>query len=296
MGAEWDEARRKWVVSFRDERTKVEFTREADLFISCVGAISIPKDCTIPGHESFKGVIWHSARWNHDYDVRGKRIAVVGNGCSAAQFVPWLVEQGAQVTQYARSQQWYHERPNHRFTAVQRFLFRHVPGLLTLYRSRLFVETDSLLTTYLATPKAQKVRSSIEKESLAYMQRTAPAKYHKLLTPDYPLGCKRRVFDPGYLACLHSPNIELRTEGISRIEGETVISPSGHEADFDAIILATGYKVQEFLSPLEIKGTNGKLLSQHWKETRGAQAYRGTFVSGFPNLCVLLRLDPFEAR
>lgn len=141
-----------------------------------------------------------------------------------------------------------------------------------------------LLTTYLASLKAERVRTRVEAESKAYMESKAPLKYHAALLPAYPLGCKRRVFDPGYLECLNAPNIELLSEGIDRIEGSTVISSSGKRTEADAIILATGYKVQEFLSPLEITGCDGKLLSQHWKETRGAQAYLATFVSGFPNL------------
>ncbi|GAA5827556.1 hypothetical protein JCM3770_003862 [Rhodotorula araucariae] len=293
ISTKWDDGRRKWVVSFRNKRTNIKFTREADIFISCVGgAISVPKDCT-----SLRAS-FGTRRSGITTMTCGKRIAVLGNGCSADQFVPWLVKQGAQVTQYAPLQQWYHERPNHRFTAMQRFLFRYVPSRLTLYRSRIFVKTDSLLpvkvpglnpgpsiafalpltllTTYLAMPKVQKVRSRIEKESMAYMQRTAPAKYHKLLTPNYPLKCKRRVF--------------LRTERISRIKGPTVT-----KADFNAIILAMGYKVQEF-PPMEIKGTNGKLLLQRLKETCGAQAYRSTFVSGFPSFAIIFGPNSFPAH
>lgn len=254
-----------------------------DIFISCVGAISIPKDCNIPGHESFTGSIWHSARWNHKYDYKGKRIAVIGNGCSASQFVPALVDAGCEVVQYARSPQWYHPRPNHTFSSLQKLAFKWLPGLQRLYRLYLFIDTDNLITTYLATPVAAKVRAKVESESLAYMKATAPAKYHGILQPNYPLGCKRRVFDPGYLECLNKPNIELIPEGIDHIEGSTIVSQSGIRRDFDAIVLATGYKVQEFLTPMEIVGENGSLVD-HWKASRGAQAYKGTFVSGFPNL------------
>lgn len=283
VGAVWQPVKEKWRVQLRDVKTKIEFIREVDVFISCVGAISIPKDCNIPGHESFTGTIWHSARWNHNYDYRGKRIAVIGNGCSASQFVPALVDAGCQVTQYARSPQWYHPRPNHQFSSLQKGLFRWIPGLQRVYRFYLFIDTDNLITTYLATPLAQKVRTKVEGESMAYMKATAPAKYHDILTPNYPLGCKRRVFDPGYLECLHKPNIELIPEGLDHIEGSTIVSQSGIRRDFDAIVLATGYKVQEFLTPMEITGENGSLVD-HWKATRGAQAYKGTFVSGFPNL------------
>ncbi|KAK4048332.1 hypothetical protein OIV83_004854 [Microbotryomycetes sp. JL201] len=295
-GASWDGNRRKWRVKLQDCKTKETFEREADVFVSAVGAIAQPKDCNIPGHETFTGTMWHSARWNHSFDVRGKRVAVIGNGCSAAQFVPRLVDAGAQVVQYARSPQWYHPRPNHRYTAVEKWALKWIPGLMRAYRFYLFVDTDNLLTTYLNDEHAQKVRAKAEIESRKYMEATAPAKYHKQLLPNYPLGCKRRVFDPGYLACLHAPNIELLSEGIDHIEGSAIISASGRRDEFDAIILATGYKVQEFLTPMKITGEGGKELSQHWKETRGAQAYHGTFVSGFPNFAIIFGPNSFPAH
>ncbi|KAK4053943.1 hypothetical protein OIO90_003780 [Microbotryomycetes sp. JL221] len=295
-GAAWDERNKKWRVKLQDCKTKETFEREADVFVSCVGAISVPKDCAIPGYETFTGTMWHSARWNHEFDVKGKRVAVIGNGCSAAQFVPALVNAGAQVKQYARSPQWYHERPNHQYSKIERLAFKTIPGLMRLYRLYLFLNTDKLLTTYLNDDNAQKVRAQAEIDSRRYMEANAPAKYHKQLLPTFPLGCKRRIFDPGYLACLHSPNIELLSEGIDHIEGATVVSASGRRDDYDAIVLATGYKVQEFLTPLSIVGENGMSLSQHWKETRGAQAYHGTFVSGFPNFAIIFGPNSFPAH
>ncbi|KAM0750741.1 monooxygenase [Meredithblackwellia eburnea MCA 4105] len=295
-GAAWHNDKQHWVVRLKDLKTGLSFTRQCDVFISCVGAISIPKDINIPGHESFTGTIWHSARWNHDFKVAGKRIAVIGNGCSASQFVPRLVEAGANIVQYARSPQWYHPRPNHRYTSLEKFSFAWIPGVMRAYRLWLFLTTDSLLTTYLATGKAQNVRAKVEAESIAYMKATAPKKYHQILTPNYPLGCKRRVFDPGYLACLNAPNIELLPEGIDHIEGNTIVSSSGKRHEFDAIILATGYKVQEFLTPMEIVGDEGRSLGQYWKETRGAQAYRGTFVSHFPNFAIIFGPNSFPAH
>ena len=291
LGASWNSAKQRWVVRLKDLKTGQAFVRESDVFISCVGAISVPKDCTIPGHESFKGEIWHSARWNHDYDYRGKRIAVIGNGCSAAQFVPALVDAGAQVTQFARSAQWYHPRPNHVYSAFEKACFKYVPGLMWLYRLRLFFDTDNLLLTYLSSPAAERERTKIEAESKAYMESKAPAKYHKELLPSFPLGCKRRVFDPGYLECLNKPNIELLSEGIERLEENKIVSSSGKEREVDAVVLATGYKVQEFLTPLEVVGEDGKSLTQHWKETRGAQAYHGTFVSHMPNFAIICELS-----
>lgn len=131
---------------------------------------------TIDGHETFTGTTFHSARWNHEIDLTGKRVAVVGNGCSASQFVPHLIKIGAQVTQYARSPQWYHPRPNHLYTKFERWALKNIPGLIQAYRLYLFLDTDQLLETYLATNRAQKARDVAERDSKAYMESMAPGK------------------------------------------------------------------------------------------------------------------------
>lgn len=143
------------------------------------------------------------------------------------------MESDCTVTQFARSPQWFHPRPNHKYTTLEKFSLKYVPGLMRLYRLWLFLDTDQLLETYLATPRANRSRTIAEKESAAYMRSQAPEKYHAALLPDFPLGCKRRVFDPDYLKCLHSPKIELVSEGVAKIDGSTVITSSGRAEDFD---------------------------------------------------------------
>lgn len=276
-----------WDVHLRDTQTGVEYTRSATVFISAVGGISKPRDTKFQGMEKFTGEIFHTARWNHKYDYRGKRLAVIGNGCSAAQVVPAVAQDAAFVKQYARSAQWYHERPNRNFTAFEKWCFRNVPLWARYLRLRLFLMSDSLVATYMPGPAAEKLRDKAEQKAREYIYSMAPRQYHEFLVPDFPLGCKRRIFDPNYLENLHRSNVEVAPVGIGSIDETGITSTDGNRTEFDAIVLATGYDVQQFLVPMEICGKQGKSLSEQWKESRGAQAYMGTYVHNFPNFAML---------
>lgn len=296
VSAKWIVPRRVWQVVLRDMSTGLEFTQEAEMLISCVGTISIPKECDIPGHEAYKGAIFHSARWNHKFDLKGKRVAVVGNGCSGAQLMPHVANVAAQVVQFQRSPQWINERPNPIFSEFRKWCFRNIPLYGKLYRFHVWSSTDALHNLYVTgTDSLEQKRQVAQAEAEQYMRAVAPKKYLEILLPKFPLGCKRRVFDPGYLACLHKPNVELTTERITNFT-ETGLETSRGKADFDAVVLSTGFKIQEFLSPIEITGGNGKTLNEHWKETRGAQAYRATFVHGFPNFGIVFGPNAFPAH
>ncbi|KAF9887909.1 hypothetical protein FE257_009431 [Aspergillus nanangensis] len=291
--ARWDETR--WRVSLRDLETNHLFHREAEILVSCVGTISIPKDCDIPNREVFQGAVWHSARWEHGYELAGKTVAVVGNGCSAAQLVPKIVNQAKTVYQFQRSAQWVTSRCNREFTALEKWCFRNVPLANRLYRFLLWKNTDALHTLYLSdTKKLVAERERTTQGAVDYIRQNAPAKYHDALVPAFPLGCKRRIFDPGYLACLHQGNIELTTEPIVEFY-EHGLRTARRDIEVDAVVLSTGFKIQEFLSPIEVIGRHTS-LNEHWKSTRGAQAYKATFVSGFPNFGIIFGPNAFPAH
>jgi len=188
LGAQWDPLKCQWDVQFRDARTQIEYTRSASICISAVGGISFPRDVKFPGMENFKGEIFHTARWNHQYNYAGKRMAVIGNGCSAAQVVPAVVDDVASIKQYARSGQWYHERPNREFTAFEKWCFKYVPLWERYVRLSLFLENDNLVSTYMPGVDATRKRAVTERHAKDYIFATAPEKYHKILVPDFPLG------------------------------------------------------------------------------------------------------------
>ncbi|KAL2834565.1 hypothetical protein BJY01DRAFT_239142 [Aspergillus pseudoustus] len=295
VSASWGE-QGLWEVRLRDVKTGFEYTRSATVFISAVGGISKPRDTKFPGMEKFQGEIFHTARWNHKYDYRGKRLAVIGNGCSAAQVVPAVAKQAGLVKQYARSAQWYHERPNRDFTAFEKFCFRYIPLWERYIRLRIFLMSDRLVATYMPGPAAEKLRAKAEQGARKYIYSMAPQKYHDFIVPNFPLGCKRRIFDPNYLESLHRSNVEVAPVGIESIDETGITSSDGERTEFDAIVLATGFDVQQFLVPMEIYGKKGKSLTDQWRESRGAQAYMGTFVHNFPNFAMLFGPNTFPAH
>lgn len=294
--AKWIEKESLWRVTLRDLSNNHTFTRDSEILISCVGTISIPQDCKIPGHENYEGKIWHSARWNHTEELHGKRVAIVGNGCSAAQLAPAVVREAASVVQFQRSPQWINERPNSDFSSLTKWCFRYLPLVNRAYRLWLWKNTDSLHDLYTSTKQsAIKAREHATQVATDYMTRTAPEKYHDILLPKFPLGCKRRIFDPGYLECLHSDNMELTNEPILEFTPTGLKTPK-REIDFDYVVLSTGFKIQEFLSPITVRGRSGATLNEHWRDTQGAQAYKATFVTGFPNFGIVFGPNAFPAH
>lgn len=149
VSATWNANSNKWDVTFRDSKTKLEFIRNATVFISAVGGISRPRDTRFEGMEKFQGAMFHTARWDHSYDYEGKKMAIIGNGCSAAQVVPAVKDRAGSVKQYAGSAQWYHERPNRYFTRLEKLAFQHIPLWERWKRLQLFLENDDLVATYM---------------------------------------------------------------------------------------------------------------------------------------------------
>jgi cation diffusion facilitator CzcD-associated flavoprotein CzcO len=296
VGAEWQSQLNKWKVQLKDSQTGLEFSRHASVFVSAVGAISFPRDVKFPGMNDFHGPMFHTARWDHSVDWKNKRIAVIGNGCSAAQVVPALAKHASFVKQYARSAQWYHPRPNHHFTAAEKWAFRWIPFWQRLLRLSIFLEADEQTTTYFPTPRGTKARIAAEKESTEYIRSKTPQKYWDFIVPDFALGCKRRIFDPDYLDSLGQRNVELLNHGIDKITEDGIVSSGGDVDQFDIIVLATGFQVAQFLTPMNIIGAHGTSLQSQWDESRGAQAYLGTYVHNFPNLAIIFGPNTFPAN
>lgn len=294
--AVWIKEQSIWRVSLHDLSTDHHFVREAEMLVSCVGTISIPKDCDIPGNERYQGRIFHSARWDHTFDMKGKTVAVIGNGCSGAQLMPYVAATAGTTYQFQRSAQWINERPNREFSALQKWAFAYVPLVNRLYRFYLWKGTDALHGLYASgSERSAREREAATTSALDYMTKTAPKKYHDVLIPKFPLGCKRRIFDPGYLESLHNPNVHLTSEPILNLT-ENGIQTSKRTIEVDAIVLSTGFKIQEFLSPITVLGNTNRTLNEHWQDTRGAQAYKATFVTGFPNFGIIFGPNAFPAH
>jgi cation diffusion facilitator CzcD-associated flavoprotein CzcO len=209
------------------------------------------------------------------------------------------------LNRFARSPQWYHERPNRDITALEKFCFKYIPFWQRYHRYSIFSSSDALVTTYGTGEDSRIQRADVEKTAKHYIYSTAPKKYHDFLVPKFPLGmtkifplplwtssnestgCKRRIFDPGYLQALHADNLSLVPEGISKIDASGIVSESGVREEFDVIVLATGFEVTGFLAPLKIVGKNGIDLHNQWDQKVGAQAYMGVHIHNFPNFALM---------
>ncbi|VUC25614.1 unnamed protein product [Clonostachys rosea] len=296
LGASWDTNRNRWEVHLQDTKTGKKFDATATALISAVGAISYPKKVQFPGMDKFQGRIVHTAEWNLELEeYQETRMAVIGNGCSAAQLVPNVVKDVGYLKQYAREAQWFHERPNQSFSTIQRWAFRNIPGYNLLLRFWLFATNDSLAGLYESGP-GSKARVATESQAKEYIYSQTPAKYHSFIAPEFPLGCKRRIWNPGYLESLWEKNMDLVPEGIQEFTKTGIISSSGQEDEFDIIVTATGFQVTSFLIPMTIVGMDGNVLHEQWAASRGPQAYYGCFVHNFPNFAMLFGPNTFPAH
>ncbi|KAF3045515.1 hypothetical protein E8E12_008910 [Didymella heteroderae] len=279
---------------FRD--TKERTIRRAKVLVSGVGSLSVPKECDLPGKDDFKGKMFHSATWDHSFDWAGKDVVVLGNGCSATQFVPIMSGEVGdkppvrKITQFARQAQYLSERENPYYTPTFKAVMRYVPLAMRLYRAKHYYDMECDWSGFPIESGAA-IRSGLAKENEAYVKRMAPKKYWDALIPKAEIGCKRKVLDTEYLKCLWRANVDLvPNDPVQKITEEGVVTKSGREIKADAIVLAIGFATQQMLCPMEITGRDGLKLNDYWDEkTQGvAQAYFGTVVPHFPNFFVLM--------
>ncbi|HEY6780021.1 MAG TPA: NAD(P)/FAD-dependent oxidoreductase [Thermoleophilaceae bacterium] len=256
---------------------------EADALVVACGQLSRPSSPQLPGRDEFPGASFHSAEWNHDVDLNGKRVAVIGTGASAIQFVPRIAEQAARVDVYQRTPPWLLPRRNPTYPRWARALIRHVPGAQSLRRGglRTFMELGILGQTLF--PPA---RWLLRAWSATFMRgQVADPELRHRIWPEYPFGCKRILFSSDWLPALQRPNVELITERVERIGTEGPVTTDGVEREVDCIVYGTGFKADEFVLPLEIEGRGGRELQRAWDG--GARAHLGIAVAGFPNMFLL---------
>lgn len=276
---------------------------------SAVGGLVEPKALSdsIPGKDDFKGPIFHSARWRYDVDLKDKNVVVVGTGCSAAQFVPRLTkDHGAKsVTQLMRSPPWVVPRAlppfgQQNWDKWAPWLNTHVPGFALGMRGLAAATSEYDWRLFGISAYAARQRAQLESALLTHMRAVVPEKYHEILTPDYSVGCKRRVFDASWFPGLSDPRIELTTLPLTAVGTDTVtlgpgrLYPPLEKGDCgvsseqvtipaDVIVLANGFDTTKWLHSLKITGRTGQTLEETFDERGGPQMYMGTAMDGFPN-------------
>ncbi|MFE7717662.1 flavin-containing monooxygenase [Nocardia rhizosphaerihabitans] len=277
--AEYDDATGKWTVRLSTGDSVV-----VDVVVSAVGQLSRPALPAIEGRDSFAGDSFHSAEWNHDVDLTGKRVAVIGTGASAVQFVPEIQPKVATLTVFQRSAPYIIPRPDREFSALHHRVFEKLPVTALAERGTWYGVTEGLSIAWVyAKPLAAMVKS-MSKQHMRRQTKAKPGLFEQVW-PDYPIGCKRILFSDDYLPALAEPNVEVTGEKITGITPAGVRTADGREHDVDVIIWGTGFKTTEFLAPMTITGAEGHPLEQEWKT--GAHAYYGMTVPRFPNLFIM---------
>ncbi len=279
-GAHWDERERRWTATTKDGR---EFV--AQFLVSGVGGLHIPQIPELPGIANFQGQTWHSARWNHEYDLRGKKVAVVGTGASAVQFVPKIAPDVAELTLFQRTPPWIMPKPDHAMPSWAQTLFKRVPGTQRLYRNALYWLLEARAIGFNGHPAIMKAGELIAKRNIA--KGIKDRALRKKVTPDYTMGCKRVLISNDYYPALARPNVDVVTDGIQEVKAHSIVDSAGVEHEVDAIVYGTGFKVTDALEYLDITGVDGRNLAKEWA-SEGMRTHKGITVSGYPNLFFLL--------
>ena len=278
LSAELDEASATWTVRTKDGRSFV-----GDLLINATGGLSRPAVPRLPGLDRFTGATWHSAAWDHRYPLVGKRVAVVGTGASAIQFVPRLAAVVGRLHLFQRTPPWILPRGDHAYSSLQRLLFR-IPPVRWLHRQGLYWRHELRAIPFTRSPTLLR---HAEKLAVAHLHaQVADPALRRVLTPDYVMGCKRILLSDDYYPALTRPNVEVVTSGIREVTATGVIDQEGIERPVDAIVFGTGFEVHDYLGPTRVIGRDGAELGARWREH--ASAYLGTTVPDFPNLFTII--------
>ncbi|WP_182898894.1 NAD(P)/FAD-dependent oxidoreductase [Microbispora sp. H10830] len=277
-GLEYDDERALWRVSTGDGETF-----ETHAVVSGVGALHVPSLPEIPGRERFTGAAFHSARWDHSADLNGRRVAVVGTGASAVQFVPVVAEQASRLTVFQRTPPWIQPRPD---LPIDGRLKRamETPVGARLLRDAFYWLLEARAVGFTIDPRLMKAHQAMAERHLA-RQVPDPGLRAKL-TPDYTIGCKRILQSNDYYPALTRDNVELVTDRITEIRERSVVDAAGREHEVDVIVYGTGFRVVDSLNEQRIVGRNGVKIQDAWRD--GIEAYYGITTAGFPNLFFLL--------
>jgi len=277
--ARWDAGANRWQV----DTTSGQFT--ADVLVPAVGALCEPALPDIKGLESFRGELFHSARWNHDADLAGKRVAIIGTGASAIQIGPAIAGDVAHLDVYQRTAPWVVPRNDRSYSKAERLAYRHVPYLQRLAREAIYWGREALVLGFAIEPKILKVAERVALRNIAHA--ISDPELRAKVTPNFQIGCKRILISNDWYPTLARENVDLVTDGIAEIRENAVVTADGTVREVDAIVVATGFHVTDSPTFERIFGKDGRSLAQTWDEI-GQQAYKGAALTGFPNMLFVI--------
>ncbi len=271
--ATWLDDRARWLLEL-DSGDELD----AQFVISAVGMFGEIAMPDIPGLADFAGTIFHSAAWNHEHDLNGERVAVIGSAASAVQFVPEIAREAGRLHVFQRTPNWILPKEDTPYTPEQRAAFREHPELMAERRQQLFEGIEVSLNYF----RDMRVAETVGLKALEVVD---DPETRRLLTPDHPFGCKRPLLSNDYLPTFNRPNVELVVTPIERVTPDGVVTTDGTVRTVDTIVLATGFATTTYTSAIDVRGRDGVSLREAW--TDGATAYLGVTTSGFPNLFML---------
>jgi cation diffusion facilitator CzcD-associated flavoprotein CzcO len=275
--AAWDEDERRW----RVETTQGPYSGE--VLVAGMGALSDPSIPALPGLDAFEGTVFHSATWDHRHDLAGERVAVVGTGASAIQFVPQIQPEVARLHVFQRTPPWIMPRPDRPVSAAERRLYRLLPAAQLAMRAGIYWARETFLLGF----RHKRLAGLPERLARKHLyDQVADPELRRKLTPDYTIGCKRILISDDYYPALAQPNVEVVTEGIREIRPRSVVTADGTEREVDTIVFGTGFHVTDMAAADRVRGRDGQLLGDVWQGS--PQAYVGTTIAGFPNLFMLV--------
>jgi cation diffusion facilitator CzcD-associated flavoprotein CzcO len=275
--AEFDERRAVWRLTLEDGGTL-----QASAIVSAVGQLGRPRLPDIAGRDEFAGPSWHSARWDHGPDLAGRRVAVLGTGASAIQFVPEIARTAAHVDVFQRSAPYILPKSDRPYRPREQALYDRLPVLAKADRLRIFLYGELLTSGFVVSPKLLAAPMQLWRRQLRAI---SDPELRAKCVPGYLMGCKRVLFSDDWYPTLTRPNVELITDPIERIAPTGVITAGGASHPADVLIYATGFQTLDFLAPMSLTGLGGRQLQAEWRD--GAEAYLGMTVSGFPNFFML---------
>jgi cation diffusion facilitator CzcD-associated flavoprotein CzcO len=256
-----------------------------DFVIAATGILHHPAYPDIDGIDSFKGDMWHTARWNHDVDLAGKRVGIIGTGSTAAQIISEISDKVGQLTVFQRTPQWIFSIPDKEYNEEDKTRLRGNQKLMSKLSARYaFVMRNTFTAAVTGNKLAHGIVSWMTKRNLRKSVRDPELRAK--LTPDYKVGCKRLIFSSTFYDAMQRDNVYLETTGIDRISENGVVVQGGEEHELDVLILATGFKPFNFMRPMDLTGRDGLSIDEAW--SKKIQAYRSLCIPGFPNFFLML--------
>jgi cation diffusion facilitator CzcD-associated flavoprotein CzcO len=275
--ASWERETQRWKIETTGGRVT------SRVLVSAMGGLSEPSIPPLAGLERFTGERFHSATWNHQHDLRGRQVAVVGTGASAIQFVPRIQPHVGRLFLYQRTPPWIMPHPDRSIAPWKRRLYDRLPAAQTLVRGAIYWGREGFVPFFVRPGLAAVPR----RIALKHLQaQVADPRLRARLTPDYAVGCKRILLSNDYYPALQQPNVELVTTGIREVRERSIVSLDGTEREVDTLIFGTGFRVTDSPFAERIRGRDRQLMSEVFAGS--PQAHRGTTVAGFPNLFLLL--------